>query len=55
MDNTSLKPKSFWKKPEGKTGMLFMGLLGAGGLYGLYKVLPFLIEIVENTLYLGVL
>jgi len=55
MDNTSLKPKSFWKKPEGKTGMLFMGLLGAGGLYGLYKVLPFLINIVENTLHLGIL
>jgi len=55
MDNNSLKPKSFWKKPEGKTGMLFMGLLGAGGLYGLYKVLPFLIQIAENTLYLGVL
>ena len=55
MENTSLKPKSFWKKPEGKTGMLFMGLLGAGGLYGLYKILPFLIKIVENTLYLGVL
>ncbi|WP_378178334.1 hypothetical protein [Aquimarina sp. SS2-1] len=55
MDNNSLKPKSFWKKPEGKTGMLFMGLLGAGGLYALYKALPFLINIVENTLYLGVL
>ena len=55
MDNTSLKPKSFWKKPEGKTGMLFMGLLGAGGLYGLYKILPYLITIVENTLYLGIL
>ncbi|MHA7058707.1 hypothetical protein ACWGOQ_0015890 [Aquimarina sp. M1] len=55
MDNNSLKPKTFWKKPEGKTGMLFMGLLGAGGLYALYKALPFLINIVENTLYLGVL
>ncbi|MEL7268404.1 MAG: hypothetical protein AAGL34_02375 [Bacteroidota bacterium] len=55
MIDNSIKPKSFWKKPEGKTGMLFMGLLGAGGLYGLYKVLPFLIEIAENTLYLGVL
>ncbi len=55
MDNTSLTPKSFWKKPEGKTGMLFMTLLGSAGLYGLYKVLPFLIEIAENTLYLGVL
>jgi len=55
MENNSLQPKTFWKRPEGKTGMLFMGLLGAGGLYGLYKVLPFLINIVENTLYLGVL
>ncbi|MEW7280058.1 hypothetical protein ABW636_15800 [Aquimarina sp. 2201CG1-2-11] len=54
MEN-SFEPKSFWKRPEGKTGMLFMGLLGAGGLYGLYKVLPFLITIVENTLYLGIL
>ena len=35
-----LKPKSFWERPEGKTGMLFTGLLGAGALYGLYKVLP---------------
>ncbi len=50
-----MQPKSFWKRPEGKTGMLFMGLLGAGGLYGLYKALPFLITIVENTLYLGIL
>lgn len=54
MDN-SIKPKSFWKKPEGKTGMLFAGALGVGGLYVLYKALPFLINIVENTLYLGIL
>lgn len=51
----NLKPKNFWEKPEGKTGMLFIGLLGGGALYGLYKILPFLISIVENTLYLGVL
>ncbi len=55
MDNNSLKPKTFWERPEGKTGGLFMGLIGAGALYGLYKVLPYLVEIVENTLYLGVL
>ncbi|GAB1858661.1 hypothetical protein MHTCC0001_35010 [Flavobacteriaceae bacterium MHTCC 0001] len=54
-DNTSFKPKSFWKKPEGKTGMLFMaGALGGLG-YVLYKALPYLITIAENTLYLGVL
>lgn len=55
MDNNSLKPKSFWKRPEGKTGMFFSILLGGAGLYGLYKVLPYLITIVENTLYLSVL
>jgi len=55
MDNNSFKPKSFWQKPEGKTGMLFMGGIAAGALYVLYKALPFLINIVENTLYLGVL
>jgi len=54
MEN-SFETKSFWKRPEGKTGVLFMGLMGAGGLYLLYKVLPFLITIVENTLYLGIL
>ena len=54
MDN-SLQPKSFWKKPEGKTGMLFMGLIGSGALYGLYKILPFLVNIVENTLHLSIL
>lgn len=52
---TELKPKNFWTKPEGKTGMLFLAALGAGGLYFLYKILPFLINIVENTLYLGLL
>ncbi|MDH5397225.1 MAG: hypothetical protein OEX02_03715 [Cyclobacteriaceae bacterium] len=48
-------PKSFWEKPEGKTGILTLGLLGAGGLYLLYKILPYLISIAENTLYLGIL
>jgi len=55
MDNSAFKPKSFWKRPEGKTGMLFAGLLGVGGLMVLYKALPFLIAIVSNTLYLGML
>lgn len=55
MNNTSLTPKSFWEKPEGKTGMLFMGGTIASIGYILYKALPYLIEIVENTLYLGIL
>lgn len=51
----NLKPKSFWEKPEGKAGMIFTGFLGLGALYGVYKTLPFLINIVENTLHLSLL
>src|SRR3989344_3170903 len=46
-----MKDKSFWKKPENWTGVL----LGAGvvglGLWGLYAALPFIITLLENTLY----
>lgn len=55
IDNTEFNPKSFWEKPEGKTGMLFLGIGGVAALFFLYKALPFLIQIAENTLYLGVL
>jgi hypothetical protein len=51
MDTTQLKKKSFWKRPEGITGALFLGAM----LFGLYKILPFLITFVENTLYLGLM
>ena len=46
---------SNWEKPGGKTGMVVLGLLGAGGLMLFYKVLPFLITLASNTLYLGLL
>jgi phage shock protein A len=44
--------KSFWEKPEGKTGMGFIALVVAGGGFLLYKGLPFLIIIAANTLHL---
>ncbi len=47
----SMKPKSFWERPEGTTGKIFAAaLIGAGG-YVLYKALPYLITLLENTLY----
>ncbi len=47
-----LKPKGFWERPEGVTGMIFSaGILGAAG-YALYKILPALVSMAENTLYL---
>lgn len=51
MDVKDFKPKSFWQRPEGTTGTIFMvaGLLGGG--YLLYKMLPTLIALAENTLY----
>jgi hypothetical protein len=43
----TITSKSFWQKPEGKTGI-------SGG-YLLYKALPFLISLTENVLYLSFL
>jgi len=47
----SMKPKSFWEKPEGTTGKLFAAALIGGGGYVLYKALPYIITLLENTLY----
>jgi phage shock protein A len=43
--------KSFWSKPEGKTGLLFLGLLG----YGLFVALPTIIALLQNTIYAMIL
>ncbi|MFN0015420.1 MAG: hypothetical protein ACKVU2_12810 [Saprospiraceae bacterium] len=48
-----IKPKGFWSRPEGMTGGLFMGAILLGGGYLLYKALPTLIELTQNTLYLA--
>ena len=43
MEMQDFKPKSFWQRPEGITGALFMGGVLLGGGYLLYKILPSLI------------
>jgi hypothetical protein len=50
-----MQPKSFWQRPEGVTGMLFMGGIILGGGYLLYKILPVLIDLAQNMVYLGLL
>ena len=51
MELQNYTPKTFWERPEGTTGMVFMaGMLGAMG-YFLYKILPFINQILENTIY----
>ena len=52
--STATKLKSFWERPEGKTGMLF----AAGGCVGLLLIMmkwgPDLVAAAQNTLVLGV-
>ena len=47
--------RSYWSKPEGITSLLFLGAAGAAGLYYWNKLAAFLIEVTQNTLYLGFL
>jgi phage shock protein A len=52
---TETKLKSFWEKPEGKTGLFGMAALIGGGLLLLYKLLPWMITLATNTLHLMLL
>lgn len=47
--------KSFWNRPEGVVGFLFLAAFAAMGLVYFNKVVEFLIKVTENTLYLAVL
>ena len=38
MELKELKPKSFWQRPEGATGLIFLLAMIAGGGYLLSKV-----------------
>ncbi len=49
------KPKSFWKRPEGTTGLIFLIGLILGGGYLLTKFLPALIAMTSNILSLAVM
>ncbi len=53
MEPTQMKPKSFWKRPEGVTGMIFLGGIVIGGGYLLYQALPYLISLTSNILVLA--
>lgn len=48
---TRVKNQSFWAKPEGTTGMIVAASAGLAVLYGAYKVMPYVANLMENTLY----
>lgn len=43
--------KTFWQKPEGKTGMVVAAGAAVGGGLLLYKALPYIIVLMQNTIY----
>jgi hypothetical protein len=49
------KPKSFWERKEGVTGQVVGVALVCGAGVVLYKALPTLITLLENTIYASVL
>ena len=49
------QPKSFWKRPEGKTGLVFMLALIIGGGFLLFTALPAIIAATANLLTLTVM
>lgn len=48
-----MQPRSFWQRPEGVTGGLFLAALLLGGGLLLMNALPALIALASNTLYLA--
>ena len=51
----NFKPKSFWERPEGTTGMIFAAAAIIGGGVLLYKLLPYLIELATNIVHLTIM
>ncbi len=52
MDLKEYKPKSFWQRPEGITGMIFLAAILIGGGFLLVNALPWLVWASGQILYL---
>ena len=44
--------KSFWSRPEGKTGMIFLGIGAAALIYGWGRIVPFVVSMLADTLHM---
>lgn len=49
MDNNEFKPKSFWQRPEGVTGMITLAGLVIGGGVLLFSFLPAIIGLIQTV------
>jgi hypothetical protein len=50
--NLGQDTKSFWSRPEGKTGMVVIAALAAAVIYGWGKIVPFLVSMLADTLHM---
>ncbi len=55
MNMDTPQKKSFWKRPEGITGVLFGGAIALGLGWLAYKLLPYLVDILQNLLHATIL
>ena len=55
IDGNPAAKKKLWEQPGGKLGVAVLILIVIGFLIFLYRILPYLITLAENTLYFGVL
>ena len=53
MEVKDFKPKSFWERPEGTTGLFVLAAMIAGGAFFLYTYAARLAELAQDTFYLG--
>lgn len=53
--NNNFKPKSFWQRPEGVTGMIFLAALLLGGGILFAAALPTIIALAQNVLTLSIM
>jgi predicted nucleic acid-binding Zn-ribbon protein len=49
------KPKTFWQRPEGVTGAVFMAAIVVGGIFLLPPLFLWLVPLVQNTVYLTIM
>lgn len=49
------KPKTFWERPEGVTGQIVGVAMVASAGYLMYQALPFIIKLLQNTIYASIL
>src|SRR5215469_15946771 len=50
--NLGQDAKSFWSRPEGKTGMIVVAALAGALIYGWGKIVPFLVSMLADTLHM---